>query len=102
MEYRVEWSAKAISDLGEHIAFQKRVSIEAAQALSEKIISMGASLASFPERFPVFPMPQNFPIPVRKCVVDGRYILLYGLSSVTVVIFRVLDARRKFDGLLAG
>ena len=47
-------------------------------------------------------MPKNFPVPVRKCVVDGRYILLYGVNDATVMIYRVLDARKKFDGLLFG
>ena len=101
MEYRVQWSAKSVSDLGGHVAFQKKASIEAAQTLSLKVISAGMSLSSFPERFPEFPMLRNFPCTIRKYVVDGRYILLYGVIGDAVMIYRVLDARRKFDGLLS-
>ena len=100
MEYKVQWSSKSVSDLGEHISFQKRVSIEAASALSENIIAAGLSLSLFPERFPEFPMPKNFPVIIRKCVVNGRYIILYGVVGDIVMIYRILDARRKFDGLL--
>lgn len=101
MDYNVEWSSKSISDLSDHISFLKKASKEAASALSSKIIEAGLSLSSFPERFPEFPMPHNFPIVIRKCVVDGRYIILYGVTNQSVMIYRILDARRKFDGLIS-
>ena len=100
MEYRVEWSAKSVADLSRHIAFLKRVSEDSARTILASVTSKGDSLAQFPERCPEFPMPGNFPIAIRKSVVDGRYILLFGVYGSTVMIFRVLDARRKFDGLL--
>ena len=100
MNYKVEWSAKSASDLGEHISFQKKISIEAAISINTSIISMGESLSVFPERFPEFPMPANFPIIIRKCVVNNRYIILYGVIDNRVMIFRILDARKKFDGLI--
>ena len=100
MLYRVEWSSKALSDLGEHVSFQAKVSKEAALGVSSKILFSGNALSSFPERFPEFPMPRNFPVVIRKCVVDSRYIILYGITNDVVMIYRVLDARRKFDGLL--
>lgn len=100
MNYKIEWSPKSVSDLGEHVSFQKRVSIEAASRLSTNIINAGISLSSFPERFPEFPMPSNFPVTIRKCVVNSRYIILCGIVNDTVVLYRILDARRKFDGIL--
>lgn len=100
MEYKIEWSSKSLSDLTEHVSFQRKVSIEAASALSSNIISAGLSLSSFPERYSEFQMPINFPITIRKCIVDGRYIILYGIINDSVMIYRILDARRKFDGLL--
>ncbi len=101
VEYRVEWSAKAASDLGEHVAFQRQVSEIAAEGVLSKVLSAGDSLTLFPERFPEFSMPTNFPVVVRKCIVEGRYILLYGIQKDNVVkIYRVLDARRRFSGLL--
>jgi plasmid stabilization system protein ParE len=101
MSYRVEWSAKSVSDLSEHVAFLKKVSKEAAKKMSSAIVSMADSLAEFPERCPEFSMPRNFPVPIRKCIVDGRYILLFGVRADSVMIYRVLDARRSFDGLLS-
>ena len=101
MDYRVEWSSKSVSDLAEHVSFLRKVSKEAASALSSSIIATGLSLSSYPERFSEFPMPLKFPIPIRKCVVDKRYIVLYGIIDKTVVIYRILDARRKFDGLIS-
>ena len=100
MSFRVEWSEKAVSDLGQHVAFQRRVSVEAASAVASKVLAAGESLSTFPERCQEFEMPPNFPVVIRKCVVDKRYILLYGVGSEKVTIYRVLDARRKFDGLL--
>ena len=100
MNYRIEWSSKSVSDLAEHVSFQRRVSVDAAATLSANIISAALSLSSFPERFPEFAMLKNFPVAIRKCVVDSRYIILYGIADDTIMIYRILDARRKFDGLL--
>jgi len=101
MSYRVEWSAKSVSDLSEHVAFPKRVSKETTKKISSTIVSMANSLAEFPERCPEFSMLRNFPVPIRKCIVDGRYILLFGVRADSVTIYRVLDARRSFSGLLS-
>ena len=100
MDYKVEWSSKAVSDLTEHVLFLRKVSKDASSALSADIVAVGLSLSSFPERFPEFPMPSNFPIAIRKCVVNGRYIILYGIVNTSVMIYRILDARKKFDGLV--
>ena len=101
MSYRVEWSAKSVSDLSDQVAFLKKVSKEAAQKMSSAVLSMADSLAEFPERCPEFSMLRNFPVPIRKCIVDGRYILLFGVRADSVTIYRVLDARRSFSGLLS-
>ena len=100
MGYRIEWSSKSLGDLSAHAAFLKRVSAEAAKTTLSAIIAKGDSLAQFPERCAEFPMPGHFPVVIRKCVVDGRYVILFGVCEDAVMIFRVLDARRKFDGLL--
>lgn len=101
MDYKVEWSSKSVSDLTEHVSFVKKVSKETAFTLSSNIINAALSLSSFPERFPEFHMPYNFPVVIRKCVVDGRYIILYGILGNSVVIYRVLNARRNFGGLIS-
>ena len=66
MSYRVEWSAKSVSDLSGHVAFPKKVSKEAVKKMSSAIVSMADSLAEFPERCPEFSMLRNFPVPIRK------------------------------------
>ena len=100
MEYQIGWSSKAVSDLGEHVAFIRKAPKEAAAQFSSKVIAVVLSLSSFPERFSEFPMPNKFPFAIRNCVVDGHYNILYGIINETVMIYRILDARRKFDGLI--
>ena len=100
MHYVVLWTAKATSDLGEHVAFLCRASASAASGLTMAILEVGKSLDDYPERFPAFPMPRSFPHAVRKCVIKKRYIMLYGICDNTVLIYRILDARKRFDGLL--
>ena len=101
MDYKVEWSPKAVSDLAERVSFLAKASKEAAKELSDSVISMGESLSSLPERFQEFPMPSSFPVTIRKCVVNHRYIILYGVKGESVIIYRVLDARRNLGGLLS-
>ena len=101
MNYRVEWSTKSVSDLSEHVAFLNKASEETARRLVDTITSAADSLAEFPERCPEFSMLRNFPVPIRKCVVDGRYVLLFGAHKEFVMIYRILDARRNLDGLLS-
>ena len=38
--------------------------------MSSAIVSMADSLAEFPERCPEFSMLRNFPVPIRKCIVE--------------------------------
>lgn len=66
MDYKVEWSPKSVSDFGEHVSLQRRVSIEAISSLSSNVIEAALSLTSFPERFPEFPMPKNFPVTIHN------------------------------------
>ena len=98
--YKLEWLPKSVGDLGQHIAFINKVSPEAATRTAASVVDAANSLVTFPERFPEFPMPQNFPIVIRKCVVEGRYVILFSVGKEAVTVYRVLDARKKFDGLL--
>ena len=36
----------------------------------------------------------------RKFAVDGRYIVIYAVYSDSIKIYRILDARKKFDTLI--
>ena len=100
MEYRVEWSTKALGDLLDCVSFLKNVSPESAEEVASKIIEASASLKVFPERHEEFLMPKSFPETIRKHVVNSRYIILYGVSDSRVMIYRVLDDRKRFTGLL--
>ena len=100
-KYNVIISTKAQLDLAECVRFVLNVSKEAAIALANNIYSSLNSLNLFPERNPIFEMPKSFPFTVRKQIINGRYIALYTIEGENVVIYRLLDSRRKFDYLLS-
>ena len=99
-KYKVVWTEKALSDMSQCISFVLSVSAEAALELRNDFKKTADSLNVFPERNPIFEMPKAFPYVVRKQIVKDRYILLYTVEKNDVFIYRVLDARRKFDQLL--
>lgn len=93
-------TSKAQSDLAQCIAFVVNVSEEAAINLANDIYNSIESLSNFPERNPIFEMPKPFPFIVRKSIVNNRYVILYALENNNVVVYRVLDSRRKFEYLI--
>lgn len=98
--FEVVVSSKAQSDLCECVSFLLRVSEEAASALAEEIYACLGSLSDFPERNPLFPMPKACPLAIRKQVIGKRYIALYAIEGQRIVVYRIIDTRRKFDYLL--
>ena len=98
--YVVTITSKANEDIAECINFVNKVSPEATKTLLDDIYSSLQSLTTFPERFPIFSMPKSFPFEIRKQVIDGRYIALYSIEDNKIVVYRVLDSRRKFDYLV--
>ena len=99
-EYIVVVSSKAHSDIAECVGFVVKVSKEAALKLANDIYGSLATLNLFPERNPIFEMPKSFPYLLRKQIINNRYIVLYTIEDQNVVIYRVLDSRRKFGHLL--
>ena len=99
-KFQVIITNKAQSDLADCVGFVKRVSIEAAKQLASDLYSSFYNLDTFPEKNPVFPMPKSFPFVLRKQIVNQRYIVLYTVEKQDVIIYRVLDARRKFDYII--
>ncbi len=95
--FKIIISSKAQNDLVERISFVLNVSQDAAIKLSNDIYSAIETLSFFPEKNPVFEMPKSFPFVIRKQVVNKRYIILYSVENNTIVVYRILDARRKFD-----
>lgn len=98
--YNVVISSKAQSDLSECVSFVLNVSKEAGKSIANSIFDSISSLCTFPERNPVFEMPKQIGIVFRKQVVEKRYIIIYSIESMDVVVYRILDARRKFDSLI--
>ena len=96
-EYSVIISNKAHSDTAECVG---KVSKEAAIKLTNDIYTSLASLDLFPERNPIFNAPKSFPYTIRKQIINDRYIALYTIENQKIVIYRVLDSRRKFGHLL--
>lgn len=93
-------SSRAQSDLSECVGFVLNVSKESALKLANDIYSSIESLSSLPERNPVFEMPKPFPFIIRKLVINKRYVALYSIEANNVVIYRIIDSRRKFDYLI--
>ena len=96
--FKVILSSTAQSDLAECVAFVLNVSKEAAYNLANEIYASIESLKDFPEKNPLFNMPKSFPYQIRKQVISSRYIALYSVEGDCVIIYRILDARRRFDG----
>ncbi|MBQ7250583.1 MAG: type II toxin-antitoxin system RelE/ParE family toxin [Bacilli bacterium] len=94
-------TSRAQSDLAECVGFVFKDPKEAGRKLAKDIYSSIESLGAFPERNAVFPMPKSFPNIVRKLVIDKPYLVLYAVAAQRVIVYRILDARRKLNNLIA-
>ena len=99
-ETKIVITSRAQTDIAECASFVLNVSKDAAQKLSDNIYSSIESLGLFPEKNPIFEMNQSFPLTIRKQIVDKRYLILYAVEKNEIVIYRVLDSRRKFESLI--
>ena len=99
-EYKIIITSKAHSDIAECVGFVHKVSKESALQLTKDIYSSLSTLSLFPERNPLFEGPKSFPFILRKQIINNRYIALYTIEDQNVVIYRVLDSRRKFAHLI--
>ena len=98
--YQVIISSTAQSDLAECVGFVLNVSKEAAIELANNFFTAADSLSVFPERNPLFEMPKSFPFVIRKLILNKRYIVLYSIENLNVVIYRIIDSRKKFAHLI--
>lgn len=80
--------------------FVLNVSKEAARTLANDIYSSIESLKKLPERNAIFEMPKSFSFILRKLVINKRYLALYSVEENKVVVYRILDSRRKFEHLI--
>lgn len=97
---KVTLLSRAQSDLSECVNYLLNVSEEAATKLAKDIFEAIDLMALYPQKNPIFEMPKTFTFIVRKQVVNKRYIILYPEVLTEIFIYRILDARRNFDGLL--
>ena len=98
-DYKIIITSKAHLDIADIVGFLVNVSEKAAIEISNSIYSGIKSLSTLPERNPLFKLP-NIGLEARKLIVVKRYIIIYAIIDKDVVIYRVLDARRSFEGLL--
>ena len=99
-KYNIVWRPEAQIDLIAHVTFLTNVSMQAAHELRKAFYDEVNSLITFPERNPLFEMPDAFPFTTRKKVVKGRYLIIYAIDKDCVKIYRVLDARKQFEHLI--
>lgn len=104
IEYDVVVSDAALSMLDNHIDFLARISVSAAEKLMDTILDDMASLANFPERFPIY---RNQFIPdnrYRKMVSSKRYLIIYevdnDLEKPTVYVDYVVDCRQDYEWMI--
>ena len=98
-QFEIIISPTAQSDLQECVCFVLKVSQKAARELTDCIYASIESLSQFPERYPAFIM-YGISMDLRKLIVNKRYIVLYQILDNKVIVHRILDGRRNFDGLL--
>ena len=100
IKYNIVWRPEAQLDLIAHITFMSNVSFDVALELRRVFFEEVSSLTSFPERNPLFEMPDGFPFNTRKKVVNKRYLIIYAVDNDNVKIYRILDARKQFEYLI--
>ena len=100
-EYSIIILSKAQYDIAECVGFVLNVSKDAAISLMNDIYSSIETLKTFPERNPLFVMPSSFPYPIRKQIINHRYIALYSIEDDHVIVHRLIDSRRRFNYLLS-
>ena len=98
--FKIVISSKAQSDIAECVGFVLNVSKEAACTLANSLYLSIESLETYPERNAIFEMPKSFPFTIRKLVINKRYLALYSVEGDKVVVYRIIDCRRKFDHLI--
>ena len=98
-KYEIIISSKAQEDILTCVGFVKNVSLEAAKDLFNNLYDFIESLETFPERNPLFEMPQGTNREIRKGIVEKRYIVLYEIEK-QIIVHRVIDSRKGFEQLI--
>ena len=99
-QYKVEVSDRARTMLGAHAKFLAQNSTIAAREMKEKILVAIRSLSNMPQRCPFFDsdfVPRN---KYHKMIVDNRYLVLYQIKDLTVLVDYIIDGRQDYSWLV--
>lgn len=97
---KIVLTSNAYADWQNCISFVLNVSKEAAIKLDDEIKAAIDNLSNYPEKNPIFEMNRTFPFVVRKSIVNRRYIILFSINEQEILVYRILDVRRKFEALI--
>ena len=96
-EYTVKILSAANDRLFTHLEFLARVSEPAARRLYREILDDIESLQTNPERFSVYPTPDDIPGVYRSMPSGKRYRIVYRILGHTVYIGDIQDCRQSID-----
>ena len=99
-ERRVRVLRRAQADLIEIQAYVARDKPDAADRLIGRILERLSRLEKFPERGAV-PRDARLRKGGYRFLVEGEYLIFYRLKGREVRIYRVIQARRRYGGLLS-
>lgn len=98
--YRVRWSAEAVSDLEEIIAYIARDSIASARRVGRRIHTHCARLTTNPQRCHlVFELAEIGVMQYRELICTP-YKAIFRIAEKNVFVLAVLDGRRDLQSLL--
>ncbi|WP_428353408.1 type II toxin-antitoxin system RelE/ParE family toxin [Methyloprofundus sp.] len=98
--YNIIWAKTANEDLIEIIQFIKFDSPNAAKNILNKIKKTASSLDSFPQRGRVVPELKEQGIFQYQELIIQSWRMIYRVSSSTVYVLSIIDARRNVEDVL--
>jgi addiction module RelE/StbE family toxin len=98
--FHVEWTATAVRDLEELVAYIASDSSTKASRILAKLESRAQTLTSSPARGRVVPELAHFGIRSWRELIVRPYRIIYRIDGHTVYVLAVVDGRRELDDLL--
>jgi plasmid stabilization system protein ParE len=88
---KIDWTARALTDLDRLTAFLAPVNLDAAIGILRLLQGATESLIEFPRMYER--VDGYEPREIRRVIVDGRYELRYEIVGETIVVLRVFHVR---------
>jgi len=99
-QYDVAWDENAVKTLNRIFHFiMLSQSEKRAKKLKKKLVTLGDSLRTFPERFPKEKLLEDIPGNFRS-VTSGYYKLIYAVGADEVIIAGIFDTRQDPQKLI--